>query len=90
MRKQSFATERKISKTKKEHRCFGCNKKFPAGSWLWYQSGVWCGNFYASYMCQPCKRELSRNDYSDGFCEGDLWESRYQVAKEYRNKGLDE
>ena len=82
---QSFANERKINKTRKEHQCFGCNKKFSAGSRLWYQSGVWDGDFYSSYMCGPCRQELYRGDYADGFSEGDLWSARYERVKDYIN-----
>ena len=85
MSKQSFSNERKIAKTRKKHQCFGCNKAFRAGSWMWYQSGVWDGEFYSNYMCGPCRNELSLGDYADGFSGGDLWESRYQRAKDYIN-----
>ena len=83
---QSFSNQRKVNKTRKPHRCTGCRKRFPAGSWLWYQSGVWDGEFYSGYMCQPCYQEMRRGDYSDGFSEGDLKEGRIERAREYRQE----
>lgn len=78
----------KIVKTKKEHRCFGCNKKFPPKRKLRYQAGTWEGEFYSAYMCEPCYKELMINDYSDGFCGGDLREGRIETVRYWQHKRL--
>lgn len=73
-----------IRKTRKEHICLGCLKKFKKGSWLWYQVGIFDG-FYAYHFCNPCKNEMMSGDYSDGFTGGDIKESRRCRVKEYLN-----
>jgi len=75
----------KIVKTRKPHYCTGCNKLFLAKRKLRYQSGVCEGDFYSGYMCEPCCSEMDRNDYSDGFSEGDLREGRRERVNDWQH-----
>lgn len=72
----------RINKTRKEHSCIGCLKKFRKGSWLWYHVGVFDG-FYAYHLCNKCQEELTTGDYSDGFVGGEIKDTRRGIVKRY-------
>lgn len=42
-------------KTRKEHHCFGCGRKFEAGSTLTMNKSVDDGEFSQTYWCQTCQ-----------------------------------
>jgi hypothetical protein len=89
----STCLQDKTVKTRKEHRCSGCYKVFPKGRKLHYQSGVCDGDFYSVYICNPCRDEYHRSDYSDGYSEGDLREGRRERVRDWqydRNKKVSE
>lgn len=48
----TFLRDGKI-KTRKSHRCHGCQKKIPKGTMLYSQTGIDDG-FYTVYMCDDC------------------------------------
>lgn len=67
----------KTVKTKKPHTCYGCSRKFPAGTKMQYQAGVWQGDFWTSYFCLPCNELWDQIDWGDcdeGLYEGELIE----------------
>ena len=63
-------------KTRKEHWCHGCCRKFPVGSRLNYCSGLFDGEFYSCYYCKVCDDYINehRKDFEDGIAEGDVKE----------------
>lgn len=75
-------TDKKV-KTRKEHKCFGCGKKFPAGRLLNYSTGIFEGSFYSNYLCNACDKEAhsSRDYFEYGFCGGDLREGRVEKVR---------
>ncbi len=69
-----FYNERQVKKTKKDHKCFGCRTKIPAGSTCFYMSWVNEGSFGADYLCIKCKDYLVKNpEFARfGYGEGDI------------------
>ena len=47
-------------KTRKEHRCFGCLTKFPAGTSMSAETNVGDGHIYTIYICDGCKEFMSK------------------------------
>jgi len=43
-----------IVKTRKEHRCHGCNQMIPIGTSVYSQTNV-CDGIYTLYMCDNCR-----------------------------------
>lgn len=79
-----FYNERRVKRTRKEHKCFGCLKKLLTGSTAFYVSGVYEGDFGAYYLCIPCRDYLDCNLCEDGdfWSEGDLGDARRQECVE--------
>jgi hypothetical protein len=69
-----FYNERKVKKTRKDHKCFGCRAKIPTGSSCFYSAFVNEGDFRAEYLCLKCKDYLVKNPEfaRDGYSEGDI------------------
>lgn len=42
-------------KTRKKHYCDGCHKVHPAGSQMLYVSGLFDGDWFRYYVCEPCQ-----------------------------------
>lgn len=64
-------------KTRKTHTCFGCLRKFPAGTAMNYIVSVWEGEFSAEYWCMTCRDfigTMSHGDLEDGFMPGEVKE----------------
>lgn len=79
-----FYNERKVKKTRKDHKCFGCREKLPKGSMAFYISGVYEGDFSFYYLCIPCKEWIDQNPGQDGdfWGEGDIGNIRRQEERE--------
>jgi len=69
-----FYNERKVKKTKTNHKCFGCRVKIPVGSSCFYITYVNEGTFGADYLCIKCKDYLDKNPEfgRNGYGEGDI------------------
>lgn len=74
-----FQNEIKISRTRKEHRCFLCNRKIPVGFSATKLKGKNIdGDFYQEYLCNTCNILLHRytivfvDDWT-GNIDGDLF-----------------
>lgn len=64
-------------KTRKQHRCFGCTRRFPVGSTLRRQTSVDSDGIQTTYMCTVCLKVHARNAEAEGddcFYYGDLRE----------------
>lgn len=74
----TILTDKEV-KTRKEHRCFTCLIKYPAGTVMRYQTGVYDGDLYSLYTCKGCEALMSeyRDVFSDDgvFYEGTVRES---------------
>lgn len=57
----SYNFQPKIVKTRKKHRCVGCNEIIEIGTKVMKYSGVSDGKFYNSYMCDACE-EFSKTE----------------------------
>lgn len=81
-----FQTYKDVT-TRKPHRCFGCNREFPAGTRMEYRS--WIDDRWAhGYFCRTClevEGELRKEGFLE-YCRGDLRED----ALEYENGGQDD
>jgi hypothetical protein len=69
-----FYNERKVKKTRKDHRCFGCRAKILTGSSCFYFTFINEGDFGAEYLCVKCKDYLVKNPEfaRNGYGEGDI------------------
>ena len=85
--------EQLTSKTvsiRKDHRCAGCNVKYPIGTSMHYTAGKMDGDFCAAYWCKPCDAFLNtREPYEveDGIAPGDVYEwDDYQQFRDNYNQ----
>jgi len=74
----SICFQDKTVKTRKPHRCFGCAKTYPAGSFLRYSSGVGEDGIWSTYFCSVCREIWDQIHTLDRFAyesilEGDLF-----------------
>ena len=87
-----FCSERRVKKTKKEHRCFGCRAKLPINSTCFYIVGVYEGYFGTHYLCSMCRKYLNDNPEvaREGYDEGDIrdWMKEDEEWKKQRVKML--
>ena len=70
--------------TRKEHRCWGCMRTFPAKTIMEVSVCVDAGELLRTYTCKDCSdfiQTLDAYELEDGFCEGDLLN-----YDEYRDK----
>lgn len=79
-----FSNERKVKKTRKDHKCIGCRGKLSKGSTAFYISGVYEGDFGSYYLCIPCREYLYR--YPGEFSEGDLGDARCEEETERKGQ----
>lgn len=57
--------------TKKEHQCFACYRKFPAGTMMISWSSIYEGNFCNGYCCMTCEQIKGVWDHDgEGYPEG--------------------
>ena len=94
----TLISEKRV-KTRKPHRCFGCAKEYPKGSWMCRFSVADCGTVWASYKCEVCEEYEVRflsdgdfygyGDFYDNDPEG--WEEvRQEILKEKEKKSDEE
>jgi hypothetical protein len=71
--------------TQKEHKCFGCARKFPRNTKMLRETVK--DDIITAYFCQTCRDVMSEIS-GEGFCEGDLYE--LAVEKETEKGGEEE
>lgn len=57
-------------KTRKEHECFSCYRKFPIGTKMNYWVGHYEGDFCATYSCMTCVEIMNMSSevyFPEGF-----------------------
>jgi hypothetical protein len=63
----------KLVKTKREHICFGCGRKFDKDTNMIRSSFADNGTAFTTYLCQSCEKYCHDNfDYGDEFSFGEL------------------
>ena len=62
----------RLVKTRKPHKCFGCDRVFPAGTIMELSSVVDDGTLFGSYLCDTCLEIVSDFPLGEEFCRGDL------------------
>jgi hypothetical protein len=84
----------KIVKTRKEHSCWGCKRKFPKGTMMNLIKNAGEGIVFNSYWCEICDKYLQDNPdilmEGDGICEGDLLneEDLVKLIEEDKNDSI--
>lgn len=71
----------KIVKTKKDHFCFGCGRKFESGTEM-RRSVVVDYNIWNFYLCKTCQTVLERDKEIVSFAFGGLRSEALQLEKE--------
>lgn len=61
----------KLVKTRKEHRCFGCSRKFSAGTMM-QRDTVVDDRMFTCHLCETCVKVVRERPYGDEFYEGQL------------------
>ncbi|MBS3937528.1 MAG: hypothetical protein KGZ50_02985 [Peptococcaceae bacterium] len=64
----------KIVKTRKDHRCFGCCEKIPAGSEVHAEICAGDGGIYTLYFCEVCWMFMNENRDLCEDCDGFVYE----------------
>ena len=82
----SFIITYKKVTTRKEHKCFGCARKFPRNTKMLRET-VKDDVIFTAYFCQTCIEVMNERS-GEEFCEGDLYESA--VEKETEKGGEEE
>ena len=59
-------------KTRTDHICFGCARKFSKGSTMYRQSIADAGTVWTNYLCETCREITYDMDYGDEFGYADL------------------
>lgn len=69
--------KQKVVKIRIARICFGCYRKFEAGSEMNYCAAVDGGNFSSTYTCHTCNSVaiIDRENYDEGYEEGFVKES---------------
>ena len=82
--------EKKV-KTRKDHRCFGCREKIPAGSEVHTETCAGNGSLYTLYFCGACWWFMNENraHYDDLVWEGRVGEARREIAAKLGDQVLD-
>ena len=74
-------------KTRKEHRCFACLKKFPKGTTMEVATSLDGGSIHDSYVCAECEVflkehfDLCFDPHEQGFHEGCVRDARDQYKE---------
>lgn len=71
-----------VKRTKKRHRCFGCDRVIPKGTMAHYSVYISDGDLTADYMCLDCdefKRTKEGRDAADD--DGCLWPAAFREAE---------
>jgi hypothetical protein len=62
----------KVSRTRKAHRCFHCDRRIPKGTIAYTATSAYDGAVSTSYSCQDCE-EFSNTVAAREFMDDDCW-----------------
>lgn len=61
----------RLVKTRKEHRCFGCDRKFSAGTMM-QRDAVVDDRMFTCHLCETCIKVVNEQFDGEEFYEGQL------------------
>ena len=76
----SYIISHKEIITRKEHKCFGCARKFPRNTKM-LREAVKDDIVFTAYICQTCQEVMNERS-GDEFSEGDLYELDIEAEAE--------
>ncbi|HBG21971.1 MAG TPA: hypothetical protein DDW83_01805 [Peptococcaceae bacterium] len=63
-------------KTRKPHKCWGCDKEYPAGTQMISAAYADGGTVFGGYWCKTCQEYMHRHFESGDECEqGEIYEN---------------
>lgn len=71
---------RKVVKTRKPHKCFGCKEEIKKGQEAVNNSGLYEDHFYNYYLCLECEKFIIEK--SDEFFREGIWEDCVNEIKD--------
>ena len=71
---------RKVVKTRVDHVCFGCGRKFCRGTMM-ERSCVFDGTPWTCYLCESCQKASAELGWQDEYGFGDLRERALEIEK---------
>ena len=74
----------RVVKTRKDHLCFACGRRFPARSIMHYQASKYNGDLQSLYICGTCN-ELFKKAYDDLYDDFDECFHGYCVIEALQN-----
>lgn len=81
-----FLQDKKV-KTRKPHKCYGCERQFPAGTKLQYYFCISYGDAMSIYICPVCEKVAEEDRYNeDEYSEGDIRYADNDVWESYRKE----
>ena len=78
--RMSYIISQKEVITRKEQKCFGCERKFPRNTKMLRET-VKDDIIFTAYLCSTCQ-EIVEERSGDEFCEGDLYELAVEAEAE--------
>ena len=67
--------------TRKPHFCFGCGRKFQSPCKMISAAFTDCGSVSNYYLCMTCDSIVSKMEYDDEYCYGDLYDEAIEREK---------
>lgn len=84
------ALTQKLVKTRKPHTCFGCGRRYPAGTTMEFAAIADGGTVNNSYLCETCMEVVAEISNESGYfeyCFGDLQENALSLEAERKLSG---
>ena len=84
------ALTQKFVKTRKPHICFGCGRRYPAGTMMEFVAIADGGTVNNSYLCETCLEVVAEISNESGYFEyyfGDLQENALSLEAERKLSG---
>lgn len=75
---------RKVVKTRVDHVCFGCGRKFCRGTMM-ERSCVFDGTPWTCYLCESCQKASAELGWQDEYGFGDLRERALEIERTNMN-----
>ena len=79
---------RKVVKTRVDHVCFGCGRKFCRGTMM-ERSCVFDGTPWTCYLCESCQKASAELGWQDEYGFGDLRERALEIEGAKMDGGAD-
>lgn len=79
---------RKVVKTRVDHVCFGCGRKFCRGTMM-ERSCVFDGTPWTCYLCESCQKASAELGWQDEYGFGDLRERALEIERAKMDGGAD-